>query len=154
MSKQMEYFAHSQREFVYKYVVLLSDTDQFKHMSFANYLKLMFLATDALLISVQSEKFLSEYRLKLTSSRMQFRKQTVPGEKTLIKINAASLSQNTFALLYTYLIEGTGELVGLARQTYRLTDVTLGDCVETMPDALFAILKQIEVVEEHLLYKY
>ena len=150
----MEYFARSQRDFVYKYVVLLSDTDRFKHMSFANYLKLMFLATDALFIQVQNQIFLSKYRLKLIASRMQFRKQTVAGDNTLIKVNSAHLTNNAFTLLYTYVIEGTGELVGLAKQTFQIIDLTVNKYVDGLPGSLAAVLGQIKVEEEHLLYKY
>ena len=100
----MEYFAYSQREFVYKYVVMLSDIDQFKHMSFANYLKLMFLATDALFISCLKPEFLSHHRLKLLNSRMQFKRQTTVGDNVLIKVNSSGMEHKTFSLLYTFVI--------------------------------------------------
>ena len=64
----MEYFSYSQKTFVYKYVVMMSDADQFQHMSFANYLKLMFLATDALFVTCFDGPFLAQNRLKLLQS--------------------------------------------------------------------------------------
>ena len=82
----MQYFAHSQKEFVYKYVVMLSDVDQFQHMSFANYLRLMFLATDALFLDALKRDFLMTSRLVLNESRMQFKRQTTAGDHILIKI--------------------------------------------------------------------
>ena len=85
----MKYFAYSQKEFVYKYVVMLSDIDQFQHMSFANYLKLMFLATDALILGVANyENLIQEDRLKTYETRMQFKNQTTFGDNILIKINS------------------------------------------------------------------
>ena len=93
----MEYFAYSQKAFVYKYVVMLSDADQFRHMSFANYLKLMFLATDALFVSCFDEGFLTRYRLRLRDSRVQFRRQTVAGDSILIKINSSELKDAGFS---------------------------------------------------------
>jgi len=149
----MEYFAHSQLEFTYKYVVLLSDTDQFKHMSFANYLKLMFLATDALLVGCQKDEFLCEYQLKLSQSKMQFRRQTVAGDKTLIKINSSDVLRDKFTLLYTFIIEGSGELVGLGKQSYELRRVASGECVN-LPPIIQDILRPITVDECNLLYKY
>ncbi len=149
----MEYFAQSQKEFVYKYVVMLSDTDQFKHMSFANYLKLMFLATDALLVQCQHADFLNRYRLRLISSRMQFRKQTVVGDSTLIKVNSTAVDKSVFSLLHTFVIEGSGELVGLGKQCYELSDAKSKTAVDLSP-VIRAALDPIEVDENNLLYKY
>jgi len=149
----MEYFARTQREFVYKYVVLLSDTDQFKHMSFANYLKLMFLATDALFVCCQEEAFLAEYQLKLLKSKMQFRRQTVAGDQTLIKINSADILEDSFTLLYTFIIEGSGDLVGLGKQSFKLVQAVSG-AGAGLPDKMLDLLKPIMVDESNLLYKY
>ena len=149
----MEYFAHSQKEFVYKYVVMMSDTDQFKHMSFANYLKLMFLATDALFVSCHKENFLTQYRVKLINSKMQFKRQTVTGNKILIKINACGIIAPRFSLLYTFIIEGSGDLVNLARQSYEV--VRYIDKHQTaFPENMEAVLNPIQVEENYLLYKY
>ncbi len=149
----MEYFAYSQKAFLYKYVVMLSDTDQFKHMSFANYLKLMFLATDALCVSCFDSNFLSNHRLRLVNSRMQFKKQTTSGENILIKVNSSEQNGSHFSLLYTFVIEGTGELVGLGRQAFEIVD---GDnqTLTQLPDSLNNLLTPISVDREHLLYKY
>jgi len=150
----MKYFAYSQKAFVYKYVVMMSDTDQFKHMSFANYLKLMFLATDALFVSLFDAKFLSEYRLKTTNSRMQFKKQTTIGDNILIKVNSSYIDQSLFNLLYTFVIEGSGELVGLAKQTCELVDVSNKAQPVPFPETIQNMLVPIQVSEENLLYKY
>ena len=149
----MEYFAHSQKAFVYKYVVMMSDTDQFKHMSFANYLKLMFLATDALCLSCLDEDFLKEKRLRLTSARMQFKKQTAPGGHILIKVNSSEINGPRFSLLHTFLVEGTAELVALGRQTYEVSKLESETPCE-LSDSLKGVLEPIHVDEEHLLYKY
>lgn len=149
----MEYFAYSQKAFLYKYVVMLSDTDQFKHMSFANYLKLMFLATDALFHSVFDKTFLSEKRVKLVNSRMQFKRQTVSGDNMLVKVNTSEVKGSRFTLLYTFMIEGTAELVGLGRQAFQLLNLnTQAD--EEVPSTIRTLLEPIRVNEEHLLYKY
>ena len=149
----MEYFAYSQKAFVYKYVVMLSDTDQFKHMSFANYLKLMFLATDALLISCLSPDFLSETRLKLLNSRMQFKRQTQAGESILIKVNASEINGSQFSLLYTYVIEGSADLVSLGRQSYELVNQKTQN-LKPIPYDMRAVLNPITVDERYLVYKY
>lgn len=149
----MEYFAYSQKEFVYKYVVMLSDTDQFKHMSFANYLKLMFLATDALFTSCLDGDFLSRSRLKLLHSRMQFKRQSVPGDAILVKVNASGLDAHRFSLLYTFVIEGGADLVGLGKQTYGLFKRG-DDTPEEPPSRMTSILEPIAVDEAHLLYHY
>ncbi|MEI7751468.1 MAG: acyl-CoA thioesterase, partial [Candidatus Omnitrophota bacterium] len=119
----MKYFAYSQQAFIYKYVVMLSDTDQFQHMSFANYLRLMFLATDAMFLSCSDRDFLVGYRFHLLASRMQFKKQSNIGDSILIKVNAAKGGPETFTLLYTFALEGAGDLVALAKQTYGVLDL-------------------------------
>ena len=149
----MEYFAHSQKEFVYKYVVMLSDTDQFEHTSFANYLKLMFLAADALFVSCYDARFLSTHRLKLVNSRLQFKKQTVAGNHILIKVNSSQIDSSMFSLLFTFVIEGSGELVGLGRQTYNLLSRGSNQ-PEFLSEAMKKLLGPIRVEEENLLYKY
>ena len=149
----MEYFAYSQKAFVYKYVVMLSDTDQFKHMSFANYLKLMFLATDALFVSCFDHEFLSANRLKFINSKMQFKRQTVAGDNILIKVNASEINSSTFSLLYTFVIEGSGDLVGLGRQTYELLRQESQTSTE-LPNRIRDLLVPIAVEETNLLYKY
>ena len=149
----MEYFAYSQREFVYKYVVMLTDTDQFEHMSFANYLKLMFLAADALFSGCFNADFLSQRRMKLVHSRMQFKRQSAPGDNILVKVNASGVNRHRFSLLYTFVIEGTAELVGLGRQTFDLLNVRK-NIPEEIPDEMKALLAPIAVNEEHLLYEY
>ncbi len=149
----MKYFAYSQREFVYKYVVMLSDTDQFQHMSFANYLRLMFLATDALFLNHCDPEFLSQHRLALVESRMQFKKQTLAGDQILIKLNSANVIEDQLALLYTFVIENSGELVSLGRQVYKIRS-TRKDTSLALPEDLRQLVKTIEVNEEHLIYKY
>lgn len=150
----MEYFAYSQKAFVYKYVVMLSDTDQFKHMSFANYLKLMFLATDALFVGCFDEKFLSQCRLKLTSSRMQFKRQTIAGDNILVKVNSSTITNSQISLLHTFVIEGTGTLVGLGRQTFELINLQKNIPVSDLPENIKSLASAINVNEETLIYKY
>jgi len=149
----MQYFAYTQKEFVYKYIVMLCDVDQFEHMSFANYLKLMFLAADALLISCCSPNFLSDYRLKLTNARMQFKKQTTAGSHILIKVNSAQIDDSRFSLLFTFIIEGSGELVGLGRQVYEMA-LKNQESVQRLTENIRNLLGPIRVNEKNLLYKY
>lgn len=142
----MEYFTYSEKAFVYKYVVMLSDTDQFKHMSFANYLKLVYLATDALFLSCFDSNFLSKKRLKLAETQMQFKKQTPVGSRILIKVNASEVEGSRFSLLYTFVLEETGELVGLARQKYVLIS-QITQVPETISDGMKMLLDTIRVEE-------
>lgn len=149
----MEYFAHSQKAFVYKYVVMMSDTDQFKHMSFANYLKLMFLASDALFLSILNEDFLREKQLRLIDSRMQFKRQSIMGNHILIKINSSEINGSRFTLLFTFMIENTAELVALGRQTYEVTGLNAVP-INVLSENMRSVLEPIRVDEEHLVYKY
>lgn len=150
----MRYFAYSQKEFVYKYVVMLSDIDQFKHMSFANYLKLMFLATDALLLDLQQyQEFIQSTRLKTHHSRMQFKNQTVFGDNILIKVNSSRVEQEKFKLLFTYVIEDTGTLVALGKLDLGLVNYNSSQGI-SIPSGLSSLLRSIEVDEANLLYKY
>lgn len=149
----MEYFAYSQKAFVYKYVVMLSDADQFEHMSFANYLKLMFLAADALFVSCYDAFSLSTNRLKLGNARMRFKKQTVAGDNILIKVNSSQIDSSSFSLLFTFVIEGTAELVGLGRQTYRIVS-RKNEELKELSNNIRSLLDPIRVEEENLLYKY
>lgn len=151
----MEYFAYSQKAFVYKYIVMLSDIDQFQHMSFANYLRLMFLSTDALFVSLLDDVFLSRHRFQLIDSRMQFKRQTKIGDSILIKVNSSMVSDGRFTLLYTFVIEGEGGLVSLGKQNYEIRNVAdAGEIDETILGNLEKLLKPISVDENYLVYKY
>ncbi len=148
----MKYFAYSQKEFIYKYVVMLSDIDQFKHMSFANYLKLMFLATDALMVGIPNcRELIQRYRLKTYQTNMQFKNQTVFGDSILIKVNASNLIEDRFNLIFTYVIEETAALIALGKQ--RLGFVVDNQSVP-IPNGIEDLLEPITVDEENLLYKY
>ena len=151
----MKYFAYSQQAFIYKYIVMLSDTDQFRHMSFANYLRLMFLATDAMFLACSDEEFLSQYRFQLMDSRMQFKKQSNIGDSILIKVNASKSGDESFALLYTFVLEGTGDLVALAKQVYEVLDVKKQSKICPMSlNRIKGILEPLTVDEDFLIYKY
>jgi len=149
----MKYFAYSQREFVYKYVVMASDLDQFGHMSFANYLRLMFLASDALFLSTPSENLRKDCRLKAVKTSMQFKHQTGYGDEILVKVCSSNLANGTFSLLYTYVIEGNALLVGLGRQEFELMSKTNGREMK-LPSSVQVLLEPIKVDERFLIYQY
>lgn len=148
----MKYFAYSQKEFIYKYVVMLSDIDQFKHMSFANYLKLMFLATDALIVGAPNcREFMQQYRLKTYQTHMQFKNQTVFGDNILIKVNASNVAGDRFNLLFTYVIEETAALVALGKLQLGFVDQKRSIRI---PNDVVFVLEPIKVEEDNLVYKY
>ena len=149
----MKYFAYSQKEFVYKYVVMMSDVDQFQHMSFANYLKLMFLASDALFFQFFTREFLENFRLIASDSRMQFKRQSMLGDHILIKINASQISNNNFTLLYTFVVEKNGDLIALGKQEFKLIR-RIGVAPAKLPKPFTDLLLPMKVDEEFLLYKY
>ncbi|PIQ87549.1 MAG: hypothetical protein COV74_00310 [Candidatus Omnitrophica bacterium CG11_big_fil_rev_8_21_14_0_20_45_26] len=150
----MKYFAHSQREFVYKYVVMRSDVDQFQHMSFANYLRLMFLATDALILGVHEYGLLmNNSRLITSKSNMQFKSQTVFGDNILIKVNSSNLQKDHFSLLFTYIIEESGTLVALGKQSLYFASLNTRTPIPT-PSEITPLLESISVNERNLLYRY
>lgn len=148
----MKYFAQSQKEFIYKYVVMFSDTDQFRHMSFANYAKLMYLAADAFLLSHKQENG-EPYFFRNISSSMQFKRQTTIGQHILIKINSSNIEGLGFSLLFTFSIEDTGDLVVLAKQNNQIVNER-GDLMDFFPDEIKRGLEMIQVNEENLLYSY
>lgn len=149
----MQYFAYSQKSFVYKYVVMLSDSDQFKHMSFANYLKLMFLSTDAMFMGCMTTNFLKEYRFQMIDSGMKFKRQSVVGDNILIKVNSSRVHESDFTLLYTYVLEERGDLVALGRQTFRFVCADSHGQVPITAD-MRKYIDQLAVDEENLIYKY
>jgi len=148
----MEYFAYSQKEFIYKYVVMTSDTDQFRHMSFANYLKLMYLASDAFLVTALTPGFVNYIKLTNVDSRMQFKRAATIGENILIKINACDISTKNFVLLFTYLREESADLIALGRQSY--VEESFTDDKLNIKEKLETALRQIAVDERNILYKY
>ena len=143
----MKYFTHSQKSFVYKYIVMLSDVDQFKHMSFANYIKLMFLAADALFVPCLNQVFLAQNRLKVAKTLMRFHKQTEVGDSILIKITSSNLSSSCFSLFYIFSIENTDQLVASGQQDFELlSPLTLA--AKELPDEIKNIVMQINSEEE------
>ncbi len=149
----MEYFAYSQKAFVYKYVVMASDLDQFGHMSFANYLRLMFLASDALFLAAPNRDLRKEIRLRAVKTGMQFKDQTGYGDEILVKVSSSNPGKTAFSLLYTYVIEGSGHLVGLGRQEFELSDKQKIQRV-SIPSSIQALLEPIQVNEKYLVYRY
>lgn len=105
--------------FVYKYIVRYNDIDQFKHMSFANYLKLMFIVVDVLL---ESKIDHDVFRLKFISSSMKFKKQTILGDKILISVEAIKLlkTYHRMTINFRFRIEGSDDITGFGSQEYEV----------------------------------
>lgn len=124
----MEYFTFNQKEFDYKYVVMLSDIDQFKHMGFANYLKLMFLASDALFLVFSKSKkdFFYKTHLKPVISQMHFKQQTSFGDEILVKVHSANITDKGFDLFYGFTIEGDELPVAHGKQEFEVTEIPSG----------------------------
>ena len=91
--------------------------------------------------------------MKLDNSRMQFKRQTVAGENVLIKVNSTAITESSFSLLFTFVTEGAGELVGLGRQTYNMVDRQNNE-IKALPDSIKSVLMPLSVNEENLLFKY
>ncbi len=145
----MKYFEHSHSDFVYKYIVTMSDVDIFRHMSYANYIKLLFLASDAFLLSSLTPEFLITVRIKATKTEMDFKYQTKLGDHVIIRINSCNISKNSFCLRYTFTIENTETEIGFGRQLFELDDLLLSSGV-LMPEMLQRALGQIQVVDSSL----
>ena len=58
-----------------------------------------------------------------------------------------------FSLLFTFMLQGSAELVGLGRQTYELMDLETGQRA-SIPEQIKPILIPIKVDESNLVYKY
>jgi acyl-CoA thioesterase FadM len=128
---------------------MLSDIDQFKHMSFANYLKLMFLASDALFLAFSNtqKNFFNKIYLKAVKSQMHFKHQTSFGDEILVKVYAAHLMEKRFELFYRFTIEGWDEAVAHGRQEFEVMDILSLKPVE-LPTPLKSFLGIIEIDPE------
>ena len=145
-SKPMEYFTFNQKEFDYKYVVMLSDIDQFKHMSFANYLKLMFLASDALFLAFSKthQDFFDKTHLKPLLSQMHFKHQTAFGDEILVKVHSANITPRGFILYYRFTTEGDALPVAHGRQEFEAMEVETGKKI-IVPESLKSFLSTIQM---------
>lgn len=86
---------------------------------------------------------------------MQFKKQSNIGDSILIKVNATKGGPETFTLLYTFALEGAGDLVALAKQTYGVLDTKRKVKISPMSlNRIKGVLGPIAVDEEFLIYKY
>jgi acyl-CoA thioesterase FadM len=142
----MEYFTFTQREFNYKYVVMLSDIDQFQHMSFANYLRLMFLASDALFLafSKANPDFFETMYLKPIHSQMHFKHQTSFGHEILVKAHSSNVNGQTFELFYQFTREGAaGEEASFGKQVFEVIDMKKKKKI-AVPEQFRTFLKTIE----------
>ncbi len=144
--RTMEYFSFNQKEFDYKYVVMLSDIDQFKHMSFANYLQLMFLASDALcLVFSKSQKdFFYTTHLKPVMSQMHFKQQTSFGDEILVKVHAANIHETGFDLYYKFAIEKEDLPVAHGKQSFEVTSIPSGKRI-LLPQSFRDFLETIQM---------
>ena len=127
----MSYFAYSQKGFLCKYIVMLSDIDQFKRMIFVNYLRPVFLAADAFLMPNMNLELTDQYRLRLKDSKMQFKRQTVAGDSILIKLDSLHVSDCEFSLFYTFVTDVLKEMKGAVqfkRSWYETPQDVLAQC--------------------------
>ena len=120
--QDVSHFGLGNSEFIYKYTVLPSDIDFFRHMSYANYLKLMYTSADTLFVEALG-LFLGQVYLKATNTKMKFKHQTKMGDKILIRINSKNISFESFDLCYVFLLENTNNVVAVAEQTYRVVNI-------------------------------
>ena len=119
----------------------MSDIDMFRHMSYANYIKLLFLASDACLLNLTSE-FLDVMRIKVIKTEMNFKYQTKLGDHILIRVNTSVLRKSSFDLLYNFTLENSEQKIGSGKQSFILESLAGGEMI--MPESLNAMLGQIQ----------
>jgi acyl-CoA thioesterase FadM len=138
----MPYFGHAAKGFFYRYVVKFSDIDQFKHMSFANYLKLMCLSSDALFLPYYEKENIEKNRLKITDMGLKFKRQTEINDCLLIHINASEIEGVCFSLTHIFTMEISNEVVAVGFQKYQAVS-TNGQPQSELNAMLENILKDI-----------
>ena len=120
---------------------MLSDVDQFKHMSFANYLRLMSLAADALLLPCLTEIFLDANRLRVVKAKMQFKKQTLVGDNILIKVSSElDEKEKSFTLFYSF-DDDANDSVAFGFQKFNVDSKEL-ELPESLKDLLMQVVKE------------
>jgi acyl-CoA thioesterase FadM len=130
--------------FIYKYIIRWSDLDQFQHMSFANYLKLMFSVVDNL---IHASLDTSQYRLHHLEASMNFQKQTVLGDKVIVKTQSEIIGM-IIKLYFQFELEASSEKVGYGVQLYEIRDTNTKQLVlpKNIVQILDKITKQCEVI--------
>jgi acyl-CoA thioesterase FadM len=108
--------------FVFSHRVLPNDVDQFKHMSFANYIKLMFDAADTLFLKMLGDGFQDRFKTQLKYATVQFKQQTRTGDLIFI-IPQVSKADNIVTIEAKYVIDlgmPTEEEVACGEMVYQL----------------------------------
>ncbi len=108
--------------FVFSHRVLPNDVDQFKHMSFANYIKLMFDAADTLFLKMLGDGFQDRIKTHLKFASVQFKKQTRTGDLVFIipQVHKAGNMVTIEAKYYIELGTAAEEEVAFGEMVYEL----------------------------------
>jgi len=133
------------REFSYPYVVMWSDIDQFQHMSFANYLKLMYLSCDGFFLDYYKRhpEHFEAIRISPFHSQMQFKDQSNFGDRILIEVHSANVALDGFDLYYVFRNQSTSKLIALGKQSFSVSRPMLNGR-ESYPDSLLECLVNIQ----------
>ena len=124
--------------YAHKCTVGLSDIDLFMHMSYANYLRLLFQASDGFFLSLTGKEFLKKNRIKANKTSVEFKYQTELGDIIIIYVLLGAMNCDSWELIYKFELEDNNKLIALGRQAFSIdSNHTDGK------DALFRRIKEI-----------
>lgn len=130
--------------FIHRYLVTLSDIDQFKHMSFANYVRLLFVSSDSLFLKHLGPGYPSTHRMNLICSKLQFKRQTVAGDQIDIRIYDGAANGSNLPLYFEFFLGDPKEVVAEGFQMYQIVDPSTKRLLEPSAD----ILKMIDAIRD------
>ena len=133
----------AKEDLLFSYCVLPGDVDQFKHMSFANYVKLMFDASDTLFVKNLGNNFQEQWMPKLKYASLQFKKQTQTGDRIAILPKVRKLGDK-IALENHYIINHEKDDEDIAATGLMIFDfVSLGGKKPSFSDLVIQLSKGI-----------
>jgi len=98
-------------QFEYAYTVGYSDIDIFKHMSYVNYIKVIFNALDSILLIGAEKKDFELMKFSIEKTQIQFMSSAVFGDQLLISVIAKNITASGFELEYSYFNKSNGLMV-------------------------------------------
>lgn len=133
--------------FTHRYLVTLSDIDQFKHMSFANYVKLLFVSSDSLFLKHLGSAYPFTHRMNLICSKLHFKRQTVAGDQIDIRIYDGAANGSYLPLYFEFSLGTPKEVVAEGFQMYQIVDPLTKSALVPSNE----ILKMIDLIRDEQL---
>jgi len=145
--------------FIYEHLVTLSDVDQFKHTSFANYVRLMFVAADTLFLTYLGPEYAAARKMRLKFSKLHFKRQTVVGDVISIRVYDGAAQGSEIPLHFDFVLAGSNEAVATGFQLYEVVSpetekplsmtADMTSMIEAIKDPNFSDKEDVEPLEEN-----